>query len=181
MSISSLAAFRQNKGDELNKLAEQHFKHDLKDSDKEALKSAASKFSTYAAVGSVIGLGLGTFFALRVRSARRQVFAAFKATEKPTHVKFADGREEAIPDITPLLAPSTLGDIAAFTFFPLGGLFLFGETGGLFGAWSASRAINSDPDSKKRIERAVTNFRIDALKREIEELEKNKVADFLGV
>ncbi|RMZ83980.1 hypothetical protein DV737_g1290, partial [Chaetothyriales sp. CBS 132003] len=181
MSVSSFAAFRPNQGDELFKLAEEHFKHDLEESDRQALKNAASKFSTYAAVGSAIGLGLGAFLAFRVRAARRQVFAAFKATEKPTFVKFADGREEAIPDITPLLAPTTLGDIAAFTFFPLGGLFLFGETGALAGSWSARKGITSNPESKKRIERAFANFRIDILKKEIAELEKDKVADFLGV
>jgi hypothetical protein len=45
------------------------------------------------------------------------MFQAFKTVERPTHVKFANGREEAIPDITPLLKPTPLGDIAAYTLF----------------------------------------------------------------
>ena len=119
MSSASFAALRRSQGDELAKLAEEHFKHDLQDQDKEQLKKAAAKFSTHALVGSVIGIGLGAFLAFRVRTARTKMFQAFKATERPTHVKFANGREEAIPDLTPLLRPTTLGDIAAYTFFPL--------------------------------------------------------------
>lgn len=41
----------------------------------------------------------------------------------------------------------------------------------LTGASSARRAITSDPERRKRIERAFRGFRADMLKKEIEELE----------
>ena len=94
--------------------------HNLNNADKQALQSAASKFSTHTLVGSVIGIGVGAVLAVRVRAARRKMFEAFKTSKRPTHVVFADGRQEPIPDLTQALRPSTLGDIAAFTFFPLG-------------------------------------------------------------
>lgn len=111
------------------------------------------------------------------------MFQAFRAAEKPTHVRFADGREEAIPDITPLLRPTTLGDIATYTFFALGGVFVGGETGLLTGSWSAKRSIGQDPESRKRIENAFMSFRADVLRKEIEQLEKgiNKGNDLLSL
>lgn len=69
------------------------------------------------------------------------MFAAFRASERPTAVKFASGREEAIPDITELLKPTTLGDIATYTFFALGGVFVGGEVGVLTGSWRAKAGI----------------------------------------
>lgn len=36
---------------------------------------------------------------------------------------------EPIPDLTPLLKPSTLGDFATYFFASIGGLFLGGELG----------------------------------------------------
>ena len=93
MSTDSLAVFRKSVGDDISKLAEEHLKHDLQDSDRDTLNSAASKMTTYAGVGSVLGLGLGLFLAFRVRSNRTKMFNAFRAAGKPTHVKFADGRE----------------------------------------------------------------------------------------
>lgn len=89
----SLALLRKNAGQEISALAEEHFKHDLQDSDRDALKSAASKISTHVSIGSMVGLGLGVFLAFRLRRTRMQMFNAFRAHEKPTHVKFADGRE----------------------------------------------------------------------------------------
>ena len=71
----------------------------LNDVDRNALKSAATKVSTYATVGSIIGLGLGAFLAFRLRSNRMKMFAAFKATEKPTHVQFANGRTGTCPSL----------------------------------------------------------------------------------
>jgi hypothetical protein len=79
---------------------------------------------------------------------------------------------EPIPDITPLLAPTILGDYATFTFFSIAGLFLGGETGLLTGATSAQRTITSDPERKKRVSRAFREFRADLLRREAEDLEK---------
>ena len=77
---------------------------------------------------------------------------------------------EAIPDITPLLQPTTLGDIATYGLFSAGGLFLGGETGLLTGTYSAKRAISRDPGTKARIETAFKKFRADVLKREVDRL-----------
>ena len=92
MSTESLAAFRKSGQDELSKLAEEHMQHDLQQSDRDALRNAASKLSTYATVGSLLGLGLCVFMAYRLRTARNTMFKAFRAREKPTRVQFADGR-----------------------------------------------------------------------------------------
>ncbi|KAI9054657.1 hypothetical protein LZ554_001809 [Drepanopeziza brunnea f. sp. 'monogermtubi'] len=171
MSLESLAISRKNASKELAQLAEEHMKHDLRQSDRDALQSAAQKFGTFATVGSLLGLGLGAVLAFRVRRARGEMFKAFRAAERPTHVQFANGRTEPLPDITPMLKPSTLGDIAAYTFFSAGGLFLGGELGLLTGSFSARRTIGSDPESKARIEKAFKAFKADVLRREIAALE----------
>ena len=93
MSTDSFAVLRKNAGEDIRKLAEEHFKHDLQDSDRDILKKAGSKIGTHATVGSILGLGLGLFLAFRLRSNRTKMFSAFRAVQKPTHVKFADGRE----------------------------------------------------------------------------------------
>lgn len=102
------------------------------------------------------------------------MFQAFRTADKPTHVRFANGREEAIPDITPLLKPTTLGDVAAYTLFGAGGIFLGGELGLLIGASQARRSITSDPDTKQRIEKAFNSFRADVLRKQIEHLESGQ-------
>ncbi|KAL8765210.1 MAG: hypothetical protein Q9209_007643 [Squamulea sp. 1 TL-2023] len=182
MSSDSLALLRKNAGQDIAALAEEHFKHDLQDSDRDALKSAASKISTHVSIGSIVGLGLGVFLAFRLRRSRMQMFNAFRANEKPTHVKFADGREEAVPDMTPFLRPSTLGDVAAYTFFGFGGLFVGGETGILTGSASAGRTISRDPESRERIETAFRRFRADVLRKEADALDKRKgVSELLGL
>ena len=93
MSADSFAFLRKNAGEDIGRLAEEHFKHDLQDSDRDALKNAQSKIGTHATIGSLLGLGLGVFLALRLRGSRTKMFNAFRAAEKPTHVRFADGRE----------------------------------------------------------------------------------------
>lgn len=95
MSTDSIALLRKNAGQDIRALAQEHFKHDLQDSDRDALTSAAGKISTHVSVGSALGLALGAFLAFRLRRTRMQMFNAFRAHEKPTHVKFADGREGA--------------------------------------------------------------------------------------
>ncbi|MCJ1406126.1 hypothetical protein MMC19_000191 [Ptychographa xylographoides] len=171
MSSDSFAISRKGLSGDLKKLAEQHLKHDLNQADRDTLEAAASKFSTHIAVGSLIGLGLGIALAYRIRSQRVKIFDAFRTKQKPTHVKFADGREEAIPDITPLLKPTTGGDIAAYAFFSIAGVFLGGETGALTGSTSAQRTITKDPESRARIGKAFKGFRADMLRKEIELLE----------
>ena len=93
MSAESFAVLRKNAGEDISKLAEEHFKHDLQDTDRDKLISAGSKMGTHATIGSIIGLGLGLFLSFRLRSSRTRMFNAFRAAEKPTHVKFANGRE----------------------------------------------------------------------------------------
>ena len=153
--------------------------YSLQDSDKEAVQSAASKFSTHALIGSLAGLGLGAFSAFRLRANRTAMYQAFKATERPTYVKFADGREEAIPDITNLMKPTTLGDIATYTFFAMGGVFVGGEIGLLTGSWSAKRSISRDPEVRRRIERAYKGFQADVYRKKIEALEDGKESNLL--
>ena len=75
------------------------------------------------------------------------------------------------PDITPLLKPTTLGDIATYTFFSAAGIFVGGETGLLTGVYSARRTISSDPAAKARIEKAFRRFRVDVLRKQIQVLE----------
>lgn len=95
MSTDSLAILRKSLGDDIAKLAEEHYKHDLQDSDRDTLMKAVRTRGTHVVVGLLLGLGLGLFLSFRLRSSRVQMFNAFRATEKPTHVKFASGREGA--------------------------------------------------------------------------------------
>lgn len=92
MSSDSFALLRRNASKEISDLAEEHIQHDLNQSDRDALKSAAGTFSTYTTIGSLLGLGLGAAMAFRVRKVRTDYFKAFRAMEKPTHVQFANGR-----------------------------------------------------------------------------------------
>ena len=78
---------------------------------------------------------------------------------------------EPIPDITALLQPSTLGDVATYLLFSAGGLFLGGETGLLTGTYSATRSISRDPESRARIETAFKKFRADVLRKEATRLD----------
>lgn len=84
---------------------------------------------------------------------------------------------EAIPDISPLIKPTPVGDIAAYTFFSIAGIFLGGEIGLWTGVTSARRMITNDPERKARVEKAFRGFRVDVLKKEIQTLETGE-ADF---
>lgn len=79
---------------------------------------------------------------------------------------------EPIPDLTPLLRPSTLGDVAAYTFFSAGGLLFGGELGLLTGTYSAQSSVSKDPESRKRIETAFRKFRAETLRTQADALEK---------
>ncbi|KAJ5807011.1 hypothetical protein N7474_010603 [Penicillium riverlandense] len=168
----SLAVLRRRRSDDLAKLADEHLQQDLQASDRDKLKSAASTISVWTTVGSAVGISLGLFAAIRLRSTRKAFFAAVRAQERPTKVVFADGRTEPIPDLTPLLKPSTLGDVATYFFASAGGLFLGGELGFAGGAASGSRSISADPESKKRIETAFRKFRADVLRKEADSLDQ---------
>jgi hypothetical protein len=174
----SFAAFRDRRSKELRKLAEEHIQHDLSPSDRDILMKAGRKVGTHAQIGSILGLGFGIYCAFRLRSMRLAYFNAFRAMEKPVEVRFADGRTQPIPDVTDQLAPSKWADAATYFFFSVGGLFLGGETGFLTGTASASRTITKDPEAKDRIQKAFKNYRIDAMKQEIQQLEgKTKLTD----
>jgi len=140
--------------------------------DREALAQASKKIRTWSSAGVIAGLGLGTFLAFRLRSQRRQMFAAFRASEKPQFVKFADGREEAIPDLTPLLKPSLLGDLVTYFFFGAGGLFIGVQSGVLTGAYMAKRHVAKDPERAKRVKHAFSGFRADLMKKEAEHMQQ---------
>jgi hypothetical protein len=71
--------------------------YSLTQEDRDVLKSATTKLSTYTTIGSLVGLSLTTFLAFRVRQNRTKLFEAFKASRRPTHVKFADGVEGLPP------------------------------------------------------------------------------------
>ncbi|GFG27666.1 hypothetical protein IFM61606_07715 [Aspergillus udagawae] len=167
-------SIRSRRSDELTRLADQHMQHDLQPEDRDLLKNAASRVSLWTTVGSAVGIGLGLYVAFRLRSTRKAFFEAFRAVEKPTKVVFTDGRTEAIPDITPLLKPTTLGDFATYFFASAGGLFLGGELGFFAGAASGSRSIANDPERRKRIENAFRKFRADALRKEADALDRDQ-------
>ncbi|KAI0385558.1 hypothetical protein F5Y04DRAFT_276893 [Hypomontagnella monticulosa] len=168
----SFAAFRKSEQHtDLGQLAEEHMKHDLTQEDRDVLMKASTRVTTPAIIGTIAGLGLGLYAAFRLRRVRADMFKAFRAAEKPTHVVFSDGRKEAIPDIRPLMQPSRYGDIATYFFFGLGGTILGGELGFLLGTWSASRLVGKDAARRNRIEAAYRRFKADYLRQEADRLE----------
>ena len=168
----SVAALRNKHAQELRRLAAEHFQHDLTESDRDTLTSAAGRVSRHVTIGSLLGIGLGTIMAVRLRSMRLAYFNAFRAMERPVELRFADGRTAPVPDISDKLRPSQWGDAATFFFFGVAGLFLGGETGLFTGTASAARKISSNPESRKRIENAFRNYKIDAMKKQVQHLER---------
>ncbi|EME48459.1 hypothetical protein DOTSEDRAFT_67487 [Dothistroma septosporum NZE10] len=171
MSSDSLAVFRKGLGPDLNALAEKHMQHDLTQSDRDALRSAASTVSLHTGIGSLVGLTLASLLAFRLRSARRRMFTAFRAAEKPQAVRFADGREETLPDLTAVVKPSRLGDFATYTLLGAGGIFFGGETGLLTGTLRARQQIAQDRESGQRIQNAFKKFQADALREQAAAIE----------
>lgn len=96
----SFAVLRRRRSDELAKLADEHMQHDLQADDRDKLKAAASKVSLWTTVGSAVGISLGLYAAIRLRSTRKAFFAAVRAQEKPTQVVFADGRTGMLMHLT---------------------------------------------------------------------------------
>lgn len=86
------------------------------------------------------------------------MFNAFRASEQPTAVKFANGHEEALPDLTNIMRPSRTGDVLVYSLLGFGGLFLGGETGVLTGTFNARRHIGQDRESRDRIETAFRKY-----------------------
>lgn len=120
----SLAAFRDRRSKDLRQLAEEHLQHEyarthskipksiltdaysLNQSDRDLLKSAGGKVSMHAGIASGIGLTLGLYAAVRLRTMRMTYFRAFRAMEKPVEVRFADGRTGTLsPSSRPLPLP----------------------------------------------------------------------------
>lgn len=98
-----LAVFRRDEQkDDFVKLANEHIQSDLTKTDRDCLRQAAGRISNPAPVGTVVGLGLGIYAALRRRRIHGDMFRAFRAAEKPTHVVFTGGRMGAF-------RPSILG------------------------------------------------------------------------
>ena len=126
----------------------------LRQSDRDALQNAAKTVSTHASIGSLIGVSLGIFLAYRLRANRSAIFRAFKTQEQPSAIRFAGGREEPLPDLTPIMKPSVFGDVATYTLLGAGGLFFGGESGLLSGTFRARSQIGSDRESRERIETA---------------------------
>lgn len=145
----------------------------LTQSDRDVLRKGASTVSLHASIGSIIGLSLATLLAFRLRSNRRAMFRAFKTAEKPQSVRFADGREETLPDIGPLLKPSRLGDIATYTLLGAGGLFFGGETGLLTGSFRARQIVWQHEESRERIQNAFKKFQADALREQAKKIEQS--------
>lgn len=56
---SNALLLRRNARHDITTLAKEHLKHDLQDSNRDALNRAASKIRTHVVIGSAIGLGLG--------------------------------------------------------------------------------------------------------------------------
>ena len=53
----------------------------------------------------------------------------------------------------------------------MGGLFVGGETGLLFGSLAAGRTITKDSAARERIEKAFRKFRAEALRKEADRLD----------
>ncbi|KAM7200396.1 hypothetical protein V8F20_005373 [Naviculisporaceae sp. PSN 640] len=169
--MSIFAAFRTSPNEDLAKIGEEHMQKDLKPQDRELLRKAASKVSTHASLGSLLGLGLGIALAYRIRSNRVSLYNAMKVVSRPTELVFANGTRETIPDLEPYIRPTRWGDVATYAAFSLGGLFLGGEMGFITGTAAASNTIMSDPESKRRIEDAFRMFQADVMRRQLTALE----------
>lgn len=67
-------------------------------------------------------------------------------------MRFADGREETLPDLTAVVKPSRLGDFATYTLLGAGGVFFGGETGLLTGGLrgKSNRELNEGMDGSSR-------------------------------
>ncbi|KAI1173210.1 hypothetical protein F4777DRAFT_462767 [Nemania sp. FL0916] len=162
--------------DELAKLAHEHMESDLEPSDRGILAKSTSRIATSATFGSIAGMAVALYASFRLRRVRTDMFAAFRAAEKPAFVVSENGRQEAIPDLSPLLRPTKAGDVASYFFFGLGGAFVGGELGLLGGTWSASRSLNKDPAARHRIENAYRLLKADILRKEVARLESGGTA-----
>jgi hypothetical protein len=90
--MSGLALFRPSpQYDELAKLAQEHFNQDLAPEDRETLQAASRKIPRHVMVGSILGLGLGVYSAVKLRRFRAEIWNALRSGQKPVRVVFADG------------------------------------------------------------------------------------------
>ncbi len=86
------AMFRSHPNADLAAIGEEHMQKDLSASDRELLRSAASRVSIHAKIGSLLGLGLGLVMARRIHLNRVAFYNAFKVVSRPTEIIFAGGR-----------------------------------------------------------------------------------------
>ncbi|CDM32880.1 hypothetical protein DTO013E5_9409 [Penicillium roqueforti] len=175
----SFAILRQRRSNELTSLANEHLQHDLNAEDRDKLNAASRSISTWTAIGSGVGITLGLVAAIRFRNSRKAFFSAIRAQDRPTKVMFEDGRTEAIPDLTPLLKPTTLGDFATYFLAAAGGLFLGGELGFAGGVAKGTWSLDADPQSKERIETAFRKFRADVLRKQADAFDKGENNSYL--
>ncbi|KAI2631743.1 hypothetical protein GGS21DRAFT_522913 [Xylaria nigripes] len=167
-----LPAFRKSAHtDELAQLASRHAETDLEPSDRETLRRATKRVANSTTIGSILGLALGVYGSIRLMRLRTDMFAAFRSAEKPIAVLFPSGRQEPIPSAQ-FMRPTKWGDYAAHFFFALGGTFVGGELGLLAGTYAGARALNKDPASRERIDRAYRLLRVDLLRKEAARLER---------
>ncbi|RWA13322.1 hypothetical protein EKO27_g1775 [Xylaria grammica] len=146
-----LAAFRKSEQhDELTRLANEHLQSDLEPSDREALLKATTRVATATTVGSLIGLGLGLYASIRLGRVRADMFTAFRAGEKPASVVFANGRQEAAPDATPLMRPTKFGDFVTYFFCGLGGTLLGGRARLAYGDLVGVAKNRQGPSEKRK-------------------------------
>ncbi|CAF9915456.1 MAG: hypothetical protein HETSPECPRED_002494 [Heterodermia speciosa] len=129
---------------------------DLTDPDRKALRTVAKKSQTHTSVGTILGLGLGLFLAFRFRRSRIQKLTAPRAQEWPIHV-------DRSTDISPVSKPSKLGAIATYTLFGLGGSLIGLGTGLFTGSKSVGRALDKDPELRKRIVASLRKLKEEAL------------------
>lgn len=96
---NSLAAFRPPAAhqQDLAVLAQTHFQNDLTSDDRDVLVSAAATLQRYAAVGSLVGIGVGCLLAYRVRALRRNWFVEFQTRmvgrDRPRRLVFESGKD----------------------------------------------------------------------------------------
>lgn len=86
--------------------------------------------------------------------------------------KSHEGLMVDVPDMISRLASSPVGDLAAYFFLGMGGLFLGGVTSFLDGTSITARRLMADAETRKRLENAHRAFKIDVLRKQVKDLEQ---------
>lgn len=96
-------------------------------------------------------------------------------------MRFASGKEEPLPNLTKVMKPSALGDVATYCLLGAGGIFFGGEFGLLTGTFRARQQIGGDRDSRDRIQSAFRKFQADALRQQAQALDNQDKGSILGL